>query len=157
MAHIHEKIDFTVEAIIVCNDKVLLRLHEKYHIRLSIGWHIELDEDPVQATYREVLEEVGLQIKVITPQQYSPHQYEDFAELIPPFFLNRHRISESHEHVTMTYIATTESDVINIGEWEADVACKWLGIDELKDPQYNIKPSLITNASYAINFVSNLS
>jgi len=70
----------------------------------------------VQATYREVLEEVGLQIKVITPQQYSPHQYEDFAELIPPFFLNRHRISESHEHVTMTYIATTESDVINIGE-----------------------------------------
>gem|GEM_PF-3590645 len=37
MAHIHEKIDFTVEAIIVCNDKVLLRLHEKYHIRLSIG------------------------------------------------------------------------------------------------------------------------
>ncbi|MFK5282779.1 NUDIX domain-containing protein, partial [Lacticaseibacillus paracasei] len=63
MAHIHEKIDFTVEVFIVHKDKVLLRMHDKFKFWLSIGGHIELDEDPIQAAYREVKEEVGLDVK----------------------------------------------------------------------------------------------
>ena len=64
MPHIHEKIDFTVEVFIVHKDKVLLRMHDKYHLWLSVGGHIELDEDPVQGIIREVKEEVGLDIKI---------------------------------------------------------------------------------------------
>ncbi len=62
MPHIHEKIDFTVEVFIVYDNKVLLRKHDKYKKWLSIGGHIELDEDPNQAAIREVKEEVGLDI-----------------------------------------------------------------------------------------------
>lgn len=54
MAHIHEKIDFTVEVFVVFQNKVLLRKHDKYKIWLSVGGHIELDEDPNQAALREV-------------------------------------------------------------------------------------------------------
>lgn len=32
MAHIHEKIDFTVGVFIVHDGKVLLRFHDKYHL-----------------------------------------------------------------------------------------------------------------------------
>ena len=59
MAHIHEKIYFTVEVFVVYGNKVLLRKHDKYGIWLSVGGHIELDEDPNQAALREVREEVG--------------------------------------------------------------------------------------------------
>jgi len=55
MPHIHDKIDFTVEVFIVHNNKVLLRKHDKYKIWLSVGGHIELNEDPNQAAIRDVL------------------------------------------------------------------------------------------------------
>ena len=59
MPHIHKLIDFTVEVFIVHKHKVLLRRHDKYKKWLSIGGHIELHEDPVEAAIREVKEEVG--------------------------------------------------------------------------------------------------
>ncbi len=92
---------FTAEVFIVCNNKVLLRKHDKYKIWLSIGGHIELHEDPNQAAIREVREEVGLNIEL-----YNPHPTPfpaSSGELIPPVFVNRHRINEVHEHVTLVY------------------------------------------------------
>ena len=62
MPHIHEKMDFTVETFIVHKNKVLLRKHDKLKIWMSVGGHVELDEDPVEAALREVKEEVGLDI-----------------------------------------------------------------------------------------------
>lgn len=44
MAHIHEKIDFVADVFIVYKDKVFLRMHDKLHVWLSVGGHIELDE-----------------------------------------------------------------------------------------------------------------
>ena len=56
MAHIHEKIDFTASVYIVFENKVLLRLHDKYNLWLGVGGHIELDEDANAALLREVKE-----------------------------------------------------------------------------------------------------
>ena len=60
MPHIHKKIDFTVEVFVVYKDKVLLRMHDKHHIWLSVGGHIELGEDPVEAAKREVKRKLSL-------------------------------------------------------------------------------------------------
>ena len=49
MAHLHEKIDFTVSLFIVEKGKLLLIHHRKLDRWLPIGGHIELDEDPEQA------------------------------------------------------------------------------------------------------------
>jgi 8-oxo-dGTP pyrophosphatase MutT (NUDIX family) len=65
LPHIHEKIDFCAEAFIVYQNKVLLRVHDKYGFWLSIGGHVELDEDPTQAVIREVKEEVGLEVELV--------------------------------------------------------------------------------------------
>ena len=62
MPHLHEKIDFTAEVFIVYQNKVLLRKHDKYKMWLSVGGHIELDEEPNQAAVREVKEEAGLDV-----------------------------------------------------------------------------------------------
>lgn len=138
MAHIHEKVDFTVEVFIVCEGKVLLRKHDKYGIWLSIGGHIELDEDPNQAALREVKEEVGLDITLVDTREYFGD--EKLTELIAPVSLNRHRISDTHEHVSLVYFGkATSMDVIPekpTDEW------KWYSKEDIaamEDLQSNVR------------------
>src|SRR3989344_7895433 len=98
MAHIHEKIDFTAEVFIVYQDKVLLRQHDKYKKWLSVGGHIELDEDPNQAAVREVKEEVGLEVLLYEPPLYQAREKEgEYRELIPPQFMNIHKVNDTHQ------------------------------------------------------------
>ena len=129
MAHIHEKIDWTVDVYIVHNHRVLLRLHEKYNIWLGVGGHIELDEDPLQAAKRECLEEVGLSIRIHTEETLSKAPDEESRDLPIPAFLNIHRLSPTHEHIGMVYYATAESDEV-IPENDSDT-WQWLTKDEV--------------------------
>jgi 8-oxo-dGTP pyrophosphatase MutT (NUDIX family) len=135
MAHIHEKIDFTVEVFIVYKDKVLLRMHDKFKFWLSIGGHIELDEDPIEAAIREVREEVGLEIKIIG-NALGPNveNNRDYQYLIPPRFLGKHPVTDTHTHLTFVYFATTESDIISdsVLEHEKGSEVKWVSMDELE-------------------------
>lgn len=110
MPHIHEKIDFTVEVFIVHKNKVLLRMHDKFKYWLSVGGHIELDEDPLEAAVREVKEEVGLDVEIAGIAELVDDP--NFKALIPPRFLGRHPVNDTHEHVAFTYFATSETDEI---------------------------------------------
>lgn len=134
MAHIHEKIDFTVEVFIVHKNKVLLRMHDKYNIWCSIGGHIELDEDPVQAAYREVEEEVGLKIKIIG-DALGPNVANNrgYQYLIPPRYLGKHPVNDTHEHITFVYFATSDTYSIfdSILDHEKGVDTRWVSIEEL--------------------------
>jgi len=152
MPHIHEKIDFTVEVFIVCKNKVLLRKHDKYGIWLSIGGHIELDEDPNEAAIREVKEEVGIDIKLAS----KPNMFKDekYKELIPPKFLNRHYINESHEHVTLVYFATSEKDTIIPSEKEKTEEWKWFTIEELDNEKYELRDNIRFYAKKALDELS---
>jgi len=109
MPHIHDKIDFTVEVFIVHKNKVLLRMHDKFKIWLSVGGHIELDEDPVEAAIREVREEVGLDVTIVDNTEL-PDPEDTFQPLIGPRYLFRHRVTDKHEHVCFVYFATADTD-----------------------------------------------
>jgi 8-oxo-dGTP pyrophosphatase MutT (NUDIX family) len=137
MPHIHEKIDFTAEAFIVHKNKVLLRMHDKHKIWLSVGGHIELDEDPVQAAIREVKEEVGLGIKIIG-DAHGPLNGEDdnrgYTYIIPPRYLGRHPVSDTHEHIAFVYFATSETDQISSAASDHEKAeTRWVASEELKE------------------------
>jgi 8-oxo-dGTP pyrophosphatase MutT (NUDIX family) len=131
MPHIHDKIDFTVEIFIVYKDKVLLRKHDKYKLWLSVGGHVELDEDPNQAAIREVKEEVGLDIKLYCGSDI-PDSAEDYKELIPPVFMNRHRINPTHEHVTLTHFAKANTNKLILSGKEKSGDCRWFTAEELE-------------------------
>lgn len=137
MSHIHDKIDFTVEVFVVYKDKVLLRKHDKYKKWLSVGGHIELNEDPNQAAIREVKEEIGLDITLYDKNKLLTEDSDSYHELIPPVFLNRHKISDSHEHVTLTYCAKTKTDQITSKE-----EVRWFSVQELDDLKYNISETI---------------
>jgi len=154
MPHIHTmpgQVDHTVEVFIVYKDKVLLRMHDKYKIWLSVGGHIELDEDPNKAAVREVKEEVGLKVKFFVAKKLPTFVEENYEELIPPFFLNRHRISPTHEHVTYTYLATTATDEVT--PENVDDEWHWFAKRELENAKGEIKDSIRQYALTALEIL----
>ena len=111
--HIHEKIDFTAEVFIVHGNRVLLRRHRKFDsIWLSVGGHIEPDEDPVTAAVREVKEEVGLDVTLYDGYQRFRAHEEGYRDLIPPVALARHKVNDQHEHVIHVYFATAATNAV---------------------------------------------
>jgi|SRR5690606_29312185 len=152
MPHIHDKIDFTAEVFVVFGNKVLLRKHDKYGIWLSVGGHIELDEDPNQAAIREVKEEVGLDIKLYDTREYKEDS-ENFKELIAPVFLNRHRINDNHEHITLGYFGISRTDKFTNDSSETAEDLRWFTVEELISDQYEIKDSVKFYAVKAIELL----
>lgn len=152
MPHIHEKVDFTVEVFVVYGNKILLRKHDKYKIWLSVGGHIELDEDPNEAAIREVKEEVGLDIALADDPLPFRHQSDTYCELIPPKFLNKNKISDTHWHVTMTYFATAATDEVKeSADTEVSDGCRWFTREELDDPRYGVKSHIGYYARQALD------
>lgn len=157
MPHIHEKVDFTAEVFIVHNDTILLRKHDKYKIWLSVGGHIEPDEDPNQAAIREVKEEIGTTIKLWEGYGNTAKFSDGTIGLIPPVFLNRHHINDTHEHVTFVYFAKADGNTINQGETEISEALHWFTKDELDSPQYDIRENVKLYAHAALEALSSSS
>lgn len=152
MAHIHEKIDFTVEAFIVYKNKVLLRRHEKYDIWLSVGGHIELDEDPVQALIREVKEEVGLDITLVGGKKGEgdgSKENRGYKDVLPPKHMGRHHVNDIHEHITLVYFGTSNTDKIldPIDNKEKAETC-WVSREELE--KMDLVPNVLFYAREAL-------
>src|SRR3989344_4387025 len=125
MPHIHQRIDFTVEVFIVHKNRVLLRLHDKYKEWMSVGGHIELNEDPVEAAHREVKEEEGLDIELIgNPKVFESADHT--RELVPPIALNRHETNVSgNAHVTFVYFGRAKrTDVKALHESDKSEECR---------------------------------
>lgn len=116
MAHIHEKIDFTVAIFVVAGNRVLLIHHRKLDRWLPLGGHIELDEDPEVAALREAKEESGLEVELVGDR--PPTTEEGTRALIAPRFLDIHRISETHEHIGMIYFARPVGGALGLAEEE---------------------------------------
>lgn len=133
MSHIHKKIDFTVEVFIVHKNRVLLRMHDKYKKWLSVGGHIELNEDPVEAAHREVKEEVGLAIELVGNPQIEG-SLDHSKELTPPIALNRHPTNvHGHEHVTFVYFArTNDTKTRALHDGDKSEECTWCTREEIE-------------------------
>lgn len=153
MAHIHDKIDYTVEVFIVHKNRVLLRMHDKYNKWLGVGGHVELNEDPNQAAIREAKEEVGMDI-ILDDRLKEFRQKDKTQELIPPFYLNKNRINKTHEHVTLIYFATTKSGKVNQDNSdEKSEECRWFSYKELLEDA-TISPNI---KFYALKALEKLS
>jgi ADP-ribose pyrophosphatase YjhB (NUDIX family) len=151
MPHVHERIDFTVEVFCVHAQRVLLRRHDKFRVWLGVGGHVELDEDPCETAHREVREEVGLEIELpgATPVPSDPRAGE-YCQLVPPVFLHRHRVSAEHEHIVLTYFARAVSDQVVPGGNDLSQEWRWVGRDELDDPELDLHASVRFYAEQAL-------
>ena len=146
MAHTHDKLCYTVEVFIVHDNKVLLRMHDKYNIWCSVGGHIESGEDPAQAAVREVKEESGLSIKFI--QNGKGDLEEEYTDLPVPQFLLRHALDDGHEHAVLVYVATTEDITLKPHESEQITEFRWVSYEDLQ--QMELKANVKYYAEQAL-------
>ncbi|MBP7822308.1 MAG: NUDIX hydrolase [Candidatus Moranbacteria bacterium] len=135
MAHIHTEpgqIDSIAEVYIVHENKVLIRFHEKYHIWIAPGGHIELNETPEEGAVREVKEEVGLDVELYSGNKVVALRGTGrLAQLTPPVFMNVHDVNENHRHLALVYLATSKTDVIVQPENHEKTECRWMTYEEV--------------------------
>lgn len=129
MAHIHEKIDFTVAIFVVHEGRVLVIHHRKLGKWLPLGGHIELDEDPEQAAVREAKEESGLDVELVGER--PPTTEPGTRALIAPRYLDIHRINPTHEHIGMIYFAKPCGGTTTLAA-EEHHAIRWCDAQELE-------------------------
>ena len=128
MAHIHDRIDFTVAVFVVHEGRILVIHHRNLNKWLPLGGHIELDEDPEQAALREAKEESGLDVDLIGER--PPTTGPGTRALIAPRFLDIHRISATHEHIGMIYWARPRGGTLTLSPTEHhDI--RWCSTEEL--------------------------
>jgi len=134
MAHIHEKIDFTVSIFVVHNGKVLLIHHRNLNKWLPLGGHVELDEDPETAALREAKEESGLEVELLGER--PPTTEPGTRALITPRFMDIHRISATHEHIGLIYWARPKHGTVTLSASEHyDIRwCSAADLDRLQPP-----------------------
>jgi 8-oxo-dGTP pyrophosphatase MutT (NUDIX family) len=139
MAHINDLIDFTIAAFIVHEDKVLLVHHKKLDTWLPVGGHIELDEDPEQALLREIKEESGLDVDIMGTREDIDSGH--IKSLIPPVYLDIHKINDEHRHIGMVYFATSKTSEVQLAEQEHN-DIRWFTKEEL------LSDDLLENVTY---------
>lgn len=147
MPHIHEKFDFTVTAFIVYDGSVLLVNHPRYQKWIPVGGHIELDEDPEEALYREIVEETGLQdIEVLSER--PPVTSPETKFLLTPNYIDVHEANPPHKHISLTYFVKAGNNQHVLSDEHTDM--RWFSVDDLQDPQYQLTPSVQFYGAQAI-------
>lgn len=150
MTHLHYALDLCIEALIVNDGAVLLRMHEKYNTWMGPGGHIDPNEDPNEAVKREVMEETGLEIALINPTNFEKRDTEKNWELVPPMYVNRHHINEHHDHSVLVFAATCTTRDINPGPGE-DPNCEfcWVTAEALEEMHANDERLRVEHYYYA--------
>lgn len=110
---------FTVTGFVSHHGRTALHWH-KFGIWLPAGGHIEPNEDPVQAMLREVREETGLQVEVLTSSRTPRFAYTQPPQLAAPETIAVYDITngdgslaEPHQHIDLIYFTrTVETDPV---------------------------------------------
>lgn len=140
MGHIHSngEYDFAVSGTIVHKNKVLLLLHHKLNKWLMPGGHVELNETPLEAVFREVEEETGLvpdSLTLVTPYADNLSFARDTTTNTTqpmPFDIDIHEAgNDGHRHIDFGYIFISDTDSFTI-EKDGALDMKWFTLGEIK-------------------------
>ena len=107
MPHIHRRYDFVVSIFIVHRARVLLCYHKKYREWLPVGGHVDLDEDPEQALFKEIREECGLKVRVLAKKPSIAHA--GVKPVLTPSYMDVHRITRAHKHIALIYFGVSSN------------------------------------------------
>lgn len=126
---------FTATGIVTFKDASLVHWHRKVGEWLAPGGHIEPNEDPVQATIREALEETGLDVRVI-PTSLAP-DISNLEQITPPYTVLVEDVVDdeygAHQHIDFIYMTTPQNAELREDGYPAvPPGWVWMRRDELE-------------------------
>ena len=122
--------DFTATTFVVHDDRTLLLHHRKLAMWLPPGGHIDPHELPDQAALREVREESGLEVELLTRGYVLGH-----VRVLPqPYCVLLEDIGPGHQHIDLIYFARVSGGTLAHAEREARAA-RWYSWEDLADPE----------------------
>jgi 8-oxo-dGTP pyrophosphatase MutT (NUDIX family) len=103
---------FTSTGMVAYGGAALVHWHAKVQAWLAPGGHVEPNEDPVQATLREVKEETGLDVRIL-PTSAIP-SISNLDQVLPPFTVMIENVIDekhgAHQHIDFIYFTTPVVD-----------------------------------------------
>lgn len=160
MGHIHStgEYDYAASGAIVHDNKVLLLLHHKLHMWLMPGGHVELNETPLEAVFREVEEETGIapdNLTLVTPYADNlsfVRNPETNTTQPMPFDIDIHNVGDSgHRHIDFGYIFASDTPNFVL-EQDGATDMKWFTLEEI-DQLDNAPKGVYARAEYALRQV----
>jgi 8-oxo-dGTP diphosphatase len=145
---------FTASAIVFDNaERVLLVHHNKLGLWLYPGGHVDPNEDPAQSAVREVREETGIDIEIVTEARFH---HSAVASHPTPFAVIEMPVTDAkvgeHRHIDMVYVCralTTE-----LAHQPTEVSgCAWVPVDGVV--KLNTPPELPSLIAEAAKHLSN--
>lgn len=122
--------DFTATTFVVHAERTLLLQHRKLGIWVPPGGHIDPHELPDQAALREVREETGLEVELLTQGAWLGH-----VRVLPqPYCILLEDIDPSHQHIDLIYFARVCGGSLAHAEREA-LQARWYTWEELAGPE----------------------
>jgi 8-oxo-dGTP diphosphatase len=146
MPHIHERYDFVITVYIVHDNKVLIVHHPRYDMWIPMGGHIELDEDPEEALFREIKEETGLDVEILSSKPTI--KQNDTKFILTPRFIDVHKANPPHKHIALVYFARAKNNNHILSDEHTEI--RWLGLDDLDKTEYKLSDSVKFYSAEAI-------
>jgi len=149
---------FVATVYVVYDGGTLLHDHEKLDMWLPPGGHVDRDELPHEAALREVKEETGLDVTLLTdptgPESDTVRPLPEPQQLLLED-IDVHRDHVAHQHIDSIFYATADTREITpaVGEAPAD-AWEWVSPTELRANPGRYEPDVIEMGIEAIDLVN---
>ena len=140
---------FVVTGYVVRDGKTLLLYHRKMKMWLPPGGHIDEGETPDQAVRREIREETGLEVDILSPRRKPDHREPGVEYLHIPNHIQLEDIPGHPQHIDLIYFCRAKDGEASVSE-EHD-GMRWLGAKELSGP--HVRDEVRETALRAISFV----
>ena len=140
----------TTNAFIFFENKLLVVHHRKLGFWLHPGGHVDEGESFLNALLREIKEEVGLDVLVISNDCFKTKKYNHVKDEPVPF---RVSFSESKKAIRLDYIAKAHSNIITLQKKEL-LDYKW--IDKREIDTLNTTPLFKELANQAFQYFESI-
>ncbi|MFP4568244.1 MAG: NUDIX domain-containing protein [Candidatus Woesearchaeota archaeon] len=117
----------TTNAFIFYENKLLVVHHKKLKIWIHPGGHVEQDESFFEAIKREIKEEVGLDVEIISNDKFKISNYENIQNEPIPFIIT---VSKNKRAIRLDYLAKTKTHKIILQKEEL-LDYKWIDKKEI--------------------------